>query len=358
MDVNDHGIDESGTYAAEALRRMRALGVPSTPANFEIWYSYVARASTELVKAMDVMTSNREPFTRARLAEIHALYFSSGECEAQRLTDLSDQLEDLLVDANREVAAAGQGAEAMGGRVTEIACQAAAAAESGAGGTAATFTRLVRELAGEAREAARRSREQGRALDRKRRALESMRGSLEEMRTAAETDALTGLPNRRAMERRLREGAMEAMEVGGELCVAMADVDHFKQFNDTHGHLMGDHVLRLVAKVMRGALREGDTVARYGGEEFAVIMPGASPKEAVAVAERIRRSLTGRKLFNRQTEESLGEVTMSIGVASYEYGESMEKLVRRADESLYEAKRAGRDRVKLAPETGNGLAVA
>jgi diguanylate cyclase len=175
------------------------------------------------------------------------------------------------------------------------------------------------------------------------------------MRQAAETDQLTGLPNRRVLERTLRTEAAQAMEVGGEVCVAMVDIDHFKAFNDTHGHLMGDQVLKLVAKVMRGELREADTVARWGGEEFALLLPATDLATAAQVCERVRTHLAGRRLTNRQTGQTVGRVTVSMGLAAYAYGEPLDTLLKRADTSLYAAKSAGRNRVTTEAEETAGL---
>ena len=192
-------------------------------------------------------------------------------------------------------------------------------------------------------------------LTQQRQQMETLQSSLEEMRTAAETDQLTGLPNRRVLERALRAAAAQAMEVGQEVSVAMVDIDHFKQFNDTHGHLMGDQVLKLVAKVMRAELREADTVARWGGEEFALLLPATDLETAQAVCERVRSHLAGRRLTNRQTGQTVGRVTVSMGLASYAYGEPLDTLLKRADTSLYAAKSAGRNRVTTEAEETAGL---
>jgi diguanylate cyclase len=124
----------------------------------------------------------------------------------------------------------------------------------------------------------------------------------------------------------------------------MIDVDHFKQFNDTWGHLTGDQVLRLVAMSIKGAVRPTDTAARFGGEEFAVILPASSLKSGVLVAERIRQTVMGRELVKRSSGEALGRLTVSIGIASYIRGDTAAMLVERADKCLLEAKRSGRNR--------------
>jgi len=158
---------------------------------------------------------------------------------------------------------------------------------------------------------------------------------LAQVEALARTDALTGLPNRRAWDEHVEAERERARQNGHPLTLAMVDLDHFKRFNDAHGHVAGDELLAEVADVWRRALRAGDVLARYGGEEFAVLLPGCSTDEAVVLLERLRAA-TPR-----------GE-TCSVGMATCEPGDSAATLGARADAALYEAKRAGRDRVAVA----------
>jgi diguanylate cyclase (GGDEF)-like protein len=166
--------------------------------------------------------------------------------------------------------------------------------------------------------------------------------------TASQTDALTGIPNRRSLERILASSIDDARGRQEPLSIAILDIDHFKAFNDLHGHETGDLVLRLVVRTVAGALRDGDTVARLGGEEFVVVLPRTDLSTAVKVTDRLRRTLEARDVMNRRSGTSYGKVTASFGVASLNAGETGNDLLRRADEALYAAKRAGRNRVEAA----------
>lgn len=159
-------------------------------------------------------------------------------------------------------------------------------------------------------------------------------------------DALTGLYNRRAMAVRLAETFAAARRHGHPLGFVMLDADHFKAINDRHGHPVGDRVLRVTADVIRGCLRESDFAGRYGGEEFAVVLPNTDVEGARSLAERIRRQVGA-------TAVALGDasvsVTVSAGVAAALAGMAgPQDLVAAADAALYEAKRAGRDRVVVS----------
>ncbi len=167
-------------------------------------------------------------------------------------------------------------------------------------------------------------------LSRQRERLEDQLGHL------ARTDALTGLPNRRAWDEELRRELARAERSGEPLCVALLDLDYFKQFNDRNGHQAGDEHLKSTALEWRARLRAADLIARYGGEEFAVILTGTAMGRAVEVVERLRGSVPL-------------EETVSSGIAEWDRSESGAKLVARADRALYEAKRGGRDQAVAAP---------
>jgi two-component system cell cycle response regulator len=162
------------------------------------------------------------------------------------------------------------------------------------------------------------------------------------------TDPLTGLYNQRYLRRHLA-GLMEGVQ-GRQLALLMVDVDHFKSINDLYGHASGDRALRLIADSLRVNTRVFDSVARYGGEEFVVVMPGSSPAEAVASAQRLRVAIASIKF---DTLVGLrAQLTVSIGVACTSVATcTLDLLLQEADTALYDAKRNGRNRVELAQST-------
>lgn len=165
----------------------------------------------------------------------------------------------------------------------------------------------------------------------------------EEIYRLVTTDGLTGLANRRAFEDALAREFSRATRYSRPMSVLMIDVDHFKQVNDLHGHLAGDTALRHVGATLRGSIRRDDLAGRVGGEEFAVLLPEIERADALRVAEKLRACIATKQIDYEGTAIAL---TVSIGVASRgEHDKQPEDLVRRADEALYSAKRAGRDRV-------------
>jgi len=171
----------------------------------------------------------------------------------------------------------------------------------------------------------------------------------DKLQSVAAHDALTALWNRGAILDLLRGELSRRKRTTDALGVIMADVDHFKKINDTHGHLVGDAVLQEVTRRLASSLRQYDSVGRYGGEEFLIVLPACNAPNLLISAERLRRCIA-----DQPVETSVGQipVTLSLGLASVEQGETRtpdcETLLRRADEALYAAKRRGRNRVETA----------
>jgi diguanylate cyclase (GGDEF)-like protein len=170
-------------------------------------------------------------------------------------------------------------------------------------------------------------------------------GMVKRLEDLSITDELTSLVNRRHLTTKLEEEIQRSMRTGRPFAVLMVDLDHFKRINDQYGHQAGDQVLKRCAAILQQKERRTDVVARYGGEEFCLILPEASVAGARSAAERLRRAI-------KASPDTLP--TVSIGVAMWEPGSSAEEVLRRADEALYAAKEAGRDRVAVCGDSEKG----
>jgi len=161
------------------------------------------------------------------------------------------------------------------------------------------------------------------------------------------TDPLTLTLNRRALVDRLDEEMERARRYGLVLTLLMVDLDHFKRVNDTHGHLVGDEVLREVSMIIQREVRTVDIVARYGGEEFVVVLPETAEEGAVAFAERLRQRIAEHRIAGEEGEDALS-LTVSIGVATFPSSsiETTDDLISHADDALYRAKAEGRNKVR------------
>ena len=175
--------------------------------------------------------------------------------------------------------------------------------------------------------------------------ISNLQQSLEAIRAESLTDPLTGLGNRKYFDRSIEMAVQNALANGEPLSLLMFDIDHFKSFNDSYGHLTGDQVLRLVGMSLKQTIKGQDITARYGGEEFAVVLPNTALRQALTVADHIRRAVMAKELKKKSTGEILGRVTISVGVSMLKPGDDTDSLIERADACLYAAKRNGRNRV-------------
>jgi diguanylate cyclase len=173
--------------------------------------------------------------------------------------------------------------------------------------------------------------------------INQLQENLEAVRNESLTDPLTGLANRKYFDQMLDQAVARSKANDEPLSLLLGDIDHFKKFNDSYGHLTGDQVLRLVATAVRQNVKGQDLAARYGGEEFAVILPNTPLRQALTVADHIRRGVVLKELVKRSTGECLGRITISIGVATLHKAEAAPALIERADACLYAAKRNGRN---------------
>jgi len=178
--------------------------------------------------------------------------------------------------------------------------------------------------------------------------LSILRRDLEKAKVESGTDALTSLPNRRTFDSRLAEAVTTASTSQEPLSLAFCDVDHFKKFNDTWGHKLGDEVLRYVAGQMVKHFATSGLPARFGGEEFVVLLPQLGSAGALETVQRFCEVLSARVLKVRADGQEVGKITLSVGVATLRVEEAPQALIERADEAMYAAKQAGRNRVMLA----------
>ena len=329
----DH--DYATTMADRASRLMMQHGVAPTPSNFAVWFSYSRGTLPELKRVIDILIASKTRFDPATNRELFSTFLASNSA-SKAVGEVPDRLKSVMTEAKRFVTNAIVDNRTQIRTIGDVAEKAERGVEPGL---------LVECLMEELAKAVTRASELESNLSETSRELDVIRESLNKAEERANTDALTGLPNRRSFEEFLRTAQISAMESGEALSLLMVDIDHFKQFNDNFGHGVGDQVLRLMANVLRECLRERDMPARYGGEELIAVLPGAALANCEAVAERIRRSVSDCTITRRSTGEFLPPITISIGVAQFRQGESMAKLIERCDSALYSAKRAGRNRV-------------
>src|SRR5579872_47879 len=186
-----------------------------------------------------------------------------------------------------------------------------------------------------------------RSLEQSREQVAKLRSNLAEANELGMRDPLTSLGNRRFFDTNLLKEIQEAQNDNADMCLVMADLDHFKKINDRFGHPVGDMVLKLFGELLSSNIKGRDTAARYGGEEFAIIFPNTKLRDAAQLIDDIRTQLETKQWMLSGTGQRIGMITASFGVACLRRGEDSEALLRRADAKLYEAKISGRNRVAV-----------
>jgi len=317
---------------------MRDYGPSATPRAYAVWYTYVSGEVPLLNDAVKRMTAERGHLTEIDVDHLHESYLD-GQCRA---TDASVVSKTVLAElaAVSEVLDLSLGSTQQYGESLSTLTHDLAQAQL----SRARLAEMVASLAAATREVVADNRVLEARIRESRDEVESLREKLEATRTESLTDPLSGLSNRKHFEE-MMHAAVAEVRAGGCLSVIVVDIDYFKRFNDQFGHLTGDQVLRLVAVVMRESVQPNARLARFGGEEFGIILPGANRLDAVQIAETIRSSMIGRELVKRSTGESLGKVTVSLGVAEHRSGDTPASLLERADLCMFAAKRGGRNRV-------------
>lgn len=326
--------------AMRALAEIKRHRTSAEPVAYEVWFRHVAGHHRNL--SADVRArAARGGLTDSDMLELHANYLSS--------LRVSDRIEEIGATAQAEVNglldvvrnALGD-LSGMDGQLRDAVGQLSEPVLS-----QGRLRPLVELVLATTRQVCSTNQALQQRLTDSQASIANLQLALEESRGEAMTDPLTDLFNRRAFDEHLRSRFDRAVQEQLQLSLIMLDIDHFKSFNDTHGHLIGDQVIRLVGSCIKQILGPPDLPARYGGEEFAVISLGRPVANAAQLAEDIRRKIDGYEIVQQGTQTSLGKVTISIGIASLRAADTPTSLIQRADDCLYVAKRTGRNRVAI-----------
>lgn len=328
-------FDEIGTF-------LFANGLDLTALNLMCAHEYLSHSNAKLVSAIEEALAVRTPLSNDWVETFYA-ESPATERRAARIASTTEQVEAVLGQC-LELVERSRGSA----HVYSDALQAEADQLSSADALPA-----VERLIGLTRAMMAQTRDIQEELRQRSIETTQLRTVLQSAQREAHVDHLTGLPNRRAFDARLRQAADAAGE-GPPAAIALCDIDHFKAVNDAHGHDTGDRVLGLVASALQKAADDRFYVARYGGEEFALIFEGCTVDAAAAIVDELRRSLSARRLINQATHEPIGHVTFSAGVAPLEPADGGAVSLKRADKALYAAKQNGRNRV-LTDEAGTEI---
>jgi len=338
MTVPSDEHERTMAFAEIAFGQIKALHQPAVPRTYEVWYNYATGFNQSLNQKVNETLSSSGTLTEADIDYIYSAFISPTRVVDEignvntKISGEIDQVMTLIDNAVRS-------ATKHDASLTDV------TAKLGRANDRDSVRGIIESLVQTASGMKRDNHELEARLKASKQEINQLQQNLETVRNESLTDPLTTLANRKHFDEMLTRSLHEASVSAEPVSLMLTDIDHFKNFNDTFGHLTGDQVLRLVALTVKQNVKGQDTAARYGGEEFAVVLPRTALRESITVANQIRRAVMGKELMKRSTGEHLGRVTVSIGVASYRRGDTTQSLIERADACLYAAKRNGRNRV-------------
>lgn len=324
--------------AQKAIALMGQYGVPPVPEHYALFYVYAAGSNPSVSQGIDEIISAGGTFTPQVLKGLRENTVDQ-ERDPEAMAQVSGNIAQTLDEVMEKLTAAGKKTGDYGRTLT------AASGGLTASSSPNALRMLVDGLISATENMKNHTQQLEGELQKSSSQIAELKEQLSEVRQETRIDPLTGIANRRTFDVELENAVADWRANCAPTCLLMVDIDHFKRFNDTWGHQTGDQVLRLVAACISENIKGRDTAARYGGEEFAIILRFTRIDDAVGLANQIRNSIECRKLIKKSTGDILGSITVSIGVAEISEGEDGEGLIHRADESLYRAKRAGRNRV-------------
>jgi diguanylate cyclase len=333
-----YDFEHTMAHGERALSLLKQLRTPALPRNYEILYTFASSGDKNLCddlrKALQADGCLTEE-TALRLSETYFNKKRMGEQVDKVSTQVSQEMSDIMSVIQAASERAGSYGESL--QVTNSKLSAIESPQQ--------LRSVLDELFETTNDMAEYNDLLEKRLETSKSQIDELQMHLELTRAESFTDALTGLTNRKHFDQIIELEITKTKESGEPICLMMIDIDHFKLFNDRHGHQTGDQVLRLVAATLKTNVKGRDCVARYGGEEFVIILPKTILSSAVIVAEQMRQAVMVKKLLKKSTNENIGNVTLSIGVAAYRIDESNQELIERADTCLYAAKKAGRNTV-------------
>jgi len=338
---NKNSKDTSAELLRLSLSKLSKHNLPINPVNYSLIYFYMSGEDLNLNEKLDVFFDSGNDWSDEQAQQLFDKYICNCSA-AQENSKLKEELLatvanilGMLIDLAGETAVSNASLEKH--------MESLALSQE-----ASDILHIASEIIAETRHFVDESKKFEDSLTDSTQEIETLKNELDDARRQATRDALTGLNNRRGFDSALSTTIKNIQKDTEPFCLLLIDIDLFKEINDTYGHLVGDKVLVGLSKVLRKHMRGSDYLSRYGGEEFAVILSETLITGAFSVAENLRKSIEKLRLKHIKTGQQIGQITISIGVASYRTGETELEVIERCDKALYRAKSLGRNRSVIA----------
>lgn len=332
--IFDVPLEESVDTLKRVLPLMTAQKVPTIPQNYAIWYDYVTNRNDELSRALESYIEDGRGFDAEACRSFYQRFFLA-EINAE-VDAIQNAVRDAVGSMLNELGSLGDGVGRYAGVLDD--CGQRLKADI----SPEDLQTLITAIADETARAQQQNVEAENALKAMSNELNELRSQVDRLSRDSRTDPLTGVGNRRSFDEALTQLTREAKSNNTPLCLIMADIDFFKVFNDTHGHPLGDKVLRSVAIEIEQCVKGRDRLARYGGEEFAILLPATPLPGAILLAESIRAIIEVLRVRDFDGNE-VEPVTLSLGVSQLRPEEDSLQFLNRADDCLYLSKQNGRN---------------
>ncbi|GAA4878978.1 GGDEF domain-containing protein [Ferrimonas pelagia] len=332
-----HALARSLQIFRQAIPQMSSLKIPVTPENYAVWYHYVMGYDLALKHEIEQRLRQQQAFDSRVNDTLYTTYIQRDP--SQRFENVHNETQKLIASLVEQIRASSAGTRAFSEVLGEL------DAELAQPSSPEQLSQMIRRLTAGVTEVLNNNQQMESSLTQLSQDASGLRQELAQVREQALLDPLTSLYNRRALEHELNARLLAYTQTREDCCLILLDVDHFKRFNDTYGHAVGDQVLRFVAMTLRRVSGQEPFIARYGGEEFVLVLPQWDYGKALVLAEQIRLQIAQQNLATQQGQQPIGHITVSLGVACMQASDDAEGLLIRADKAMYQAKQQGRDQV-------------
>lgn len=330
-------LEKSAEYLRQAVQFMARQAAALHPVSYTVWYEYASGQNASLKKDIDALTADGAVLDEKATHDLFRKHIAEiDEATAERV---ADGFQKIMANVSKSTSRAQNDAEEFGNVLQHWTVDAAASRVNGLDNLLG-HTRAMLGSIGALQS----------QLDESKREIEQLRSEVKKVREEALSDSLTGLPNRKGFDLALAACLEHYGDSTEGPSLLITDIDYFKRVNDTYGHLLGDKVIRAIAMILSDNTKGKDVASRFGGEEFVVLLPDTPLEGAKQLAEKIRETVQKLTIKRTGKNETITNITVSLGVASYRKGESYSEFVDRADKALYKSKNLGRNRVSVADD--------